>query len=108
MGMPQLPVRSANGAIAVRTTERGLPLALRLDESTLKTPPQQLAAEILALCRLSAARAQVARRQALIEKGFDATVIRGLNLATEDDLVRAEEEVFAGDDDLPPSWMRSV
>lgn len=92
----------------MHTTERGLPLALRLDEVALKAPPQQLAAEILALCRLSAARAQVTRRRDLVEKGFDTTVIRSLRLATEDDLTRAEQEALGNDDELPPTWLRSV
>lgn len=92
----------------MRTTERGLPLAVRLDEDALKRPPEQLAGEILALCRLSAARAQVDRRRDLVEKGFDATVIRHLSLATEDDLARAEEDAFGDDDHLPSTWMRSV
>jgi hypothetical protein len=72
------------------------------------TPPEQLARDIMALCRLSAARAQVARRRDLAEKGFSAAVIRGLQLATEEDLAMAEEEVFGADDELPPSWQRPV
>ena len=105
--MSQPPVHSPGGTISVHTTERGLPVALHLDATELQKPPDQLARDIMALCRLSAARAQVARRRALTEQGFTATVIRGLNLATEDDLARAEDEVL-GDDDLPPSWKLSV
>ncbi|SEH82224.1 hypothetical protein SAMN04489835_4546 [Mycolicibacterium rutilum] len=104
--MPQPTVRSANGSIAVRTTERGLPLALRLDRTALQSSPQQLADDILALCRLAAARAQVARRRDLVEKGFDASVIRTMRLATEADLLDAEQQVFGADDDLPATWMR--
>jgi hypothetical protein len=102
------PVRSHTGTMSVRTTERGLPVALRLDPAELKKPPEQLARDIMALCRLSAARAQVARRRDLAEKGFSAAVIRGLQLATEEDLAMAEEEVFGADDELPPSWQRPV
>jgi hypothetical protein len=105
--MPQPPVQSANRTITVRTTERGLPLALRLDEAALTMGPQQLADEILTLCRLSAARAQVALRRDLVEKGFDITVIRGLQLATEEELSRAEQAAL-DNDELPPTWMRSV
>jgi hypothetical protein len=105
--MPQQPVQSRSGTISVLTTERGLPLALRLDGVELKKPPEQLARDIMALCRLSATRAQVARRRDLVEKGFSAPVIRGLQLATEEELARAEEE-FLGDEELPPSWRRSV
>jgi hypothetical protein len=102
------PVRSHSGTISVLTTERGLPVALRLDAAELKKPPEQLARDIMALCRLSAARAQVARRRDLVEKGFSAAVVRGLQLATEEDLTRAEEEVLGDEDELPPSWKRSV
>jgi hypothetical protein len=106
--MTQQPVQSRRGTISVVTTERGLPLALRLDPLELKKSPDQLAGDILALCRLSAARAQVARRRDLVEKGFSAAVVRGLPLAGEEDLARAEEEVLGDEDDLPTSWTRSV
>jgi hypothetical protein len=102
------PVRSHTGTISVLTTERGLPVALRLDAAELRKPPEQLARDIMALCRLSAARAQVARRRDLVEKGFSAAVIRGLQLATEEDLAGAEEELARAEDELPPSWRRSV
>ena len=102
------PVRSHTGTISVLTTERGLPVALRLDAAELKKPPEQLARDIMALCRLSAARAQVARRRDLVEKGFSPAVVRGLALATEEDLARAEEEVAGAEDELPPSWRRSI
>lgn len=106
--MPQQPMQSRSGTISVLTTERGLPVALRLDAVELKKPTDQLARDIMALCRLSATRAQVARRRDLVEKGFSAPVIRGLALATEEDLSRAEEEVLGDEDELPPSWRRSV
>jgi hypothetical protein len=102
------PAQSRSGTISVRTTDRGLPVALRLDPLELKKPPDQLARDILALCRLSAVRAQVRHRHVLIEKGFSATVIHGLQLATEEELAWAEEEVHGGEDDLPTSWRRSV
>lgn len=102
------PVQSAGGTISVRTTERGLPVALRLDPVELKKPPAQLAAEIMALCRLSAARAQVDHRRELAEKGYSASVVDPLRLATEDDLARAEDEVLGEDGDLPSTWGRSV
>lgn len=90
------------------TTERGLPVALRLDPAELKKSPAQLADEIMALCRLSAARAQVARRRELVENGYSASVIDPLRLATEDDLARAEDEVLGEEDELPTTWGRSV
>jgi hypothetical protein len=102
------PVQSPSGTISVRTTERGLPVALRIDAVELKKPPDELARDIMALCRLSAARAQLTRRRDLVEKGFSAPVIHGLQLATEEDLSRAEEEVLGDEGDLPTSWRRSV
>ncbi len=92
----------------MHTTERGLPVALRLDPVELKKPPTQLADEILALCRLSAARAQVERRRELAEKGYGASVIGPLQLATEDELGRAEDEVLGEENELPSTWGRSV
>jgi hypothetical protein len=104
------PVRSRTGTIAVVTTERGLPTALKLDHSELGRPPQELASEILALCQLSAMRAQVAYRRDLVAKGFTPSVIHELGLPTEDDLARAEEALFGDDeaDEPPATWMRSV
>lgn len=108
MSMRLPPVNSANATITVRTSERGLPLAVSLDETALKQRPDELADEILALCRLSAVRAQVARRRELVENGVDATVIRNLNLATEEELASAEERVFGGEQALPTTWLRSI
>lgn len=106
--MAQQPVQSPGGTISVLTTERGLPVALRLDAVELKKPPAQLAEDIMALCRLSAARAQVERRRELTEKGFTASVIRPLALATEEELSRAEEVVMGDADGLPATWRRTV
>src|SRR3954469_15256463 len=41
------PVQSHSGTISVLTTERGLPVRLRLDAVELKKPPEQLARDIL-------------------------------------------------------------
>jgi hypothetical protein len=106
--MTRQPVQSRRGTISVLTTERGLPVALRLDPVELTKPPEVLAHDIMALCRLSAARAQVARRRDLVEKGFSAAVVRGLPLTTEEELAQAEQEVLGDEDELPPSWRRSV
>jgi hypothetical protein len=100
--------QSRSGGIVVSTTERGLPLALKLDPRELDKPPGVLAAEILALCRLSAVRAQVARRRELAGQNVDPSVIRNLQLANEEDLLRAERTLDQDGDVLPHSWMRSV
>lgn len=106
--MAQQPTCSPGGTICVQTSERGIPVALRLDAVELTKPPERLAAEILALCRLSAARAQVARRRALADNGFSAAVIRGLRLASEADLARAEQEAFADAGAPTDAWLRSL
>jgi hypothetical protein len=101
------PLSSASGGIHVVTTERGLPVRLRLHPRELARPPADLAAEILLLCQASAKRAQVARRAELTARGFAPDVIRGLDLATEDDLAQVVVQL-RGDDDAPDTWMRPV
>ena len=102
-------LRSPGGGIQVRVTERGLPIALKLDDAELSKDPMQLAHDILVLCQLGAKRAQVARRRDLIARGFSTAVVRGLNLSTEDELARAEAVLGAQDaDPSPDTWMRAV
>jgi hypothetical protein len=105
---PPRPVVSRAGTISVLTNERGLPTALRIDPRELRRRPQDLADEILAVCQLSATRAQVAFRRGLVEQGCAATTIRGLGLPTDEDLARAEEKVYGGEDEPPATWLRSV
>lgn len=103
------PVHSQGRTISVVTTERGLPVALRIHDSELAKPPQLLAREIMTLCRLSAAEAQVQRRRELAESGFGASTLRGLHLATEDDLAVLRGAVYSeDDDDHPASWLRPI
>lgn len=101
-------VRSPSGSIAVATTERGLPIALKIDPKELKKAPQQLADEILALCRVSAMRAQVEHRHELMDEGRSPGLIADMRLSTEEDLQAAEDALRGDDDELPSSWMRSV
>lgn len=103
----QQPVVSRTADISVKTTERGLPTQLRIGADEMSRTPDDLAREILSLCQLSAMRLQVARRRELRERGFTAAVIRGLNLATEEDLAKAEEEARGDDDGPPETWMTS-
>ncbi|BBY46745.1 hypothetical protein MARA_01750 (plasmid) [Mycolicibacterium arabiense] len=90
------PLQSPSGGIVVVTTERGLPTAIKLDRHQLKTAPAHLAREILALCQLSAKRAQVTRRRELTARGFGSTALAPLKLTTEAELAVAEAEVFGG------------
>lgn len=100
-------VVSHTGRIAVRTTERGLPTQLTIAPSEMSRAAEDLAREILSLCQLSAKRLQVARRRDLLDRGFSSEVIRGLQLATEEELASAEEEARGDDDGLPDTWVTS-
>lgn len=106
MGFPS--ERSRTGGISVTTTERGLPVSLKIDPSELERAPHLLAAEILDLCRLASTRAQVARRRALLAANADPGVIRNLQLANEEDLLTAEEAVSQHHDRETGGWMRPV
>lgn len=100
---------SPNGRIVVRTTERGLPLAIKLDRRELLKPPTQLAEEVLLLCQLSAARMQVARRRDLVARGFSPAVIRSLDLSTEQELADVHTRFHDRDlDDPPHTWMNRI
>jgi hypothetical protein len=102
-------LHSPSGGIHVRATERGLPIALKLDEAELSKDPMQLARDILFLCQLWAKRAQVARRRDLIARGFSPAVVRSLNLSTEEEVARAEAQLCGDDADASPdTWMRPV
>ena len=105
---PQPPVRSRTGSISVITTEQGLPVALKIDQRELAKPPQALADEILALCRLSALRQQIARRREILQQPYGAEAVRMMEMPTEEDLAAAEESVLGSDDEPPTTWMRSV
>jgi hypothetical protein len=99
---------SRSGGIQVRTTERGMPIALKLDKRELSKSPRQLAQGILSLCQLSAKRMQVARRRGLIANGVSPAVVRGLNLSTQEELARAEAELCDDPDALPDSWLKPI
>jgi hypothetical protein len=101
----QRPVVSRTSDISVRTTERGLPTQLNIGAGEMSRAPDDLAREILSLCQLSALRLQVAHRRELLGRGFSPAVIRGLNLATEEDLAKAEEAARGDDEGPPETWM---
>jgi hypothetical protein len=102
---PLIASRAAD--ISVRTTERGLPLQLRIGAREMSRAPEDLAREILALCQLSALRLQVARRRDLVARGCSPAVIRGLSLACEEELAEAERAAQGDDEGPPESWMTS-
>ena len=103
----QRGVISRSGDISVRTTERGLPTHMKIGAAEMSRAPEDLAREILSLCQLSAMRLQVAHRRDLEGRGFSPAVIRGLNLATEEDLAKAQEAAGGDDEGPPETWMAS-
>lgn len=103
----QRPAVSRTGDISVRTTERGLPTEVKIGAAEMSRAPEDLAHEILSLCQLSAKRLQVARRRDLLQRGFSPAVIRGMNLATEEELAVAEEDARGDDEGPPETWMTS-
>lgn len=83
-------------------------MKLKLDQRELNRQSQDLAREILALCQLSAKRAQVGIRREMAARGVSPQTMRGMNLATEGDLEAAMTALFGSDDDQPETWLRSV
>ncbi|MFI6046327.1 hypothetical protein ACIA8C_32235 [Nocardia sp. NPDC051321] len=101
-------VTSLTGSIAVRTTEQGLPLGIRLDQDQLRRAPEALAAEILRLCKQSANRAGMARRAQLQEAGFTSEMLAMTGLPTEQEVARQEIIEEQEYETEPQSWLRSV
>ncbi|MBF6171404.1 hypothetical protein [Nocardia blacklockiae] len=99
---------SLTGSIAVRTTEQGLPLGIRIDSDELRRDPQSLAGEILRLCRQSANRAGLQRREQLREAGFTSEMLALTGLPTEAEVARQEIIEEQEYDTQPESWLRSV
>lgn len=96
------------GSIAVRTTEHGLPLGVTLEPDQLRRDPAELAAELLRLCRQSAARAGVARRENLKAAGFTPEMLARTGLPTERDVAAAEIVAEQEYENEPQSWLHST
>ncbi|UGT60000.1 hypothetical protein [Nocardia asteroides] len=108
-GFPaEFSASTVTGSIAVRTTETGLPLGITLDPDQLRRDPGELAAEILRLCRQSAARAGLARREHLRAAGFTPEMLARTGLPTEREVVAAEIVAEQEYETEPQSWLRSV
>lgn len=110
--MDQFPAEftaaSLTGAISVRTTEQGLPVGVTVDADQLRRDPAELAAEILRLCRKSAKRAGLARRNQLAEAGFDPALLAATGLPTAAEVAAAEIVEEQEYDTEPQSWLRSI
>jgi hypothetical protein len=104
--MVEKSVRSAGGGVAVVTTERGLPVRMKIDARELTRDAADLAREILLLCRVSATRQQVARRRGLQSGGVDSSVADRLGLASEAELETAEAALYGDSEQLPDTWLK--
>lgn len=99
---------SLTGTIVVRTTEQGVPVGITVDPTELQRDPAALAAEILRLCRKSASRAGLTRRQQLAAAGFDPALLAATGLPTEAEVAASEIVAEQEYDTEPQSWLRSV
>jgi hypothetical protein len=96
-----------DGTISVRTTEQGLPVAIRVDGDELRSrDPQELARKIVRLCERARTWAGVAKRAELVAAGTSSEIIAAWGLPTQQDLLRQEqlEEYEFGE--APDSWVR--
>lgn len=104
----EFTLSSRTGAIVVVTTEQGLPLGLAVERDQLRGDPTALAGEILRLCRQSAARAGLQRREQLQAAGLAPEMLALTGLPTVAEVVRQEivqEQEFETE---PDSWLRPI
>ncbi|GAA5067156.1 hypothetical protein [Nocardia callitridis] len=99
---------SRTGSIAVRTTEQGLPLGISVEPAELKRDPQELAGEVLRLCKTAANRAALARRAQLEEAGATQEMLSLMGLPTPEQVARQELTEEAEYETEPVSWLRQV
>ncbi|NLU81839.1 hypothetical protein [Rhodococcus sp. HNM0569] len=100
-------ISNRSGTVAVRTTEQGLPVELRLDPRELRYGGRRLADEILELCKRSAMEAGARRREALERDGMRTDILDQMGLPTRAQVAeaqRAQDE----EEPEPTSWMRPV
>ncbi|MFM1724887.1 hypothetical protein ABEU20_003482 [Rhodococcus sp. PAM 2766] len=91
--------------VAVRATETGLPLDIRIDRNELRYGGERLAAEILRLCREAGREAGARRREQLSRDGVPGDVLDRLGLPTREQ-VAAGQRVDDENRAAPASWMR--
>ncbi|WP_024800375.1 hypothetical protein [Nocardia sp. BMG51109] len=99
---------SLTGSIVVRTAERGLPLGIRIEPDQLQREPDTLANEILRLCKKSAGRAGLARREYLEQAGYTPEMLSLAGLPTKETVARQEIVEEQEYETQPDSWLRSV
>ncbi|GAB2912528.1 hypothetical protein GCM10027047_08390 [Rhodococcus aerolatus] len=92
---------SPDGSVRVVTDAGGVPEQVVLDSAALRSGEQQLAAELLALCRQAGARARAELATALDRAGLDARAATTLGL---DAPVESSADATAAEQ--PESWLR--
>ena len=97
-----------SGALSVQTTEQGLPLTIKVDDSQLKRDPTLLAKDVLRLCQQAAVRAGLERRRQMEEAGIAAEIIAQFGLPTDEEAARQEIRDEWEDEHETTSWLRSV
>ena len=94
-----------NGEIGVTATESGLLLALRVAPEQLRRNPEDLAEDLLRLCRLAANRAGLARRAELSRLGLTVQALDLLGLPTQDAVERTELSDESNHEYEPRTWL---
>lgn len=93
------------GDIAVTATDSGLPAAVHVTPDQLRRNPEDLADDILRLCRLAADRAGLRRREYLAGLGLDEDTLNLLGLPTKQALEQSELADETEHDYEPRSWL---
>ncbi|MFE3188741.1 hypothetical protein ACFXHA_07000 [Nocardia sp. NPDC059240] len=104
----EFTLASRTGAIVVTTTEQGLPRAISVEREHLRGDPEQLAGEILRLCRQSAARAGIERRAQLKAAGLAPELLALTGLPTAEEVTRQEYIEEQDYETEPDSWLRPI
>ncbi|MFF2552656.1 hypothetical protein ACFVUS_16740 [Nocardia sp. NPDC058058] len=107
-GWASVTIANPYGSIKLRTTEQGIPLAVKVDAAELHRDPAQLAGEVLRLCQRAAARAGLAKRKEYEEAGMSPEMLARTGLPTEADVARQEIVEEQDYDTEPQSWLRTL
>ncbi|MET7768236.1 hypothetical protein [Nocardia sp. NPDC005366] len=99
---------SRGGDIVVSATDSGLPLAVRVTSEQLRRDPDDLAADLLRLCRLAASRAGLQRRGYLSGLGLSEQTLNRLGLPDRETVERSEIADEAEREYEPRSWLEDA
>lgn len=103
---------SLNGAISVKSSVSGLPLAVHIETSEIRRlSPDALAQEILRLNHLATRRAQHQYRSIIESEKSSAWSRRDLDelgYPTKEQLAREEAILSFDEEEVPETWLRKV